>query len=1000
MTTAQSKSEALARYFQASSDGSHQPINDQYDRYISGQPFSSCFQSLLGVRQPEEQSIPRALDTIALRLGQMSADIPLVSAQRGALSGTLLSQEGDVMVVNGPPGSGKTTVLQSAVAVLFTRAALENKPAPIIFGVSANQQLINDLAASFSLPAAPAKGVAGASSTEAQAPVLLELQRPGFTTRWLPAGNKISFGLHLAAQGSSLLDPYLTKQQLHEHAHNPGLHLSRRHFIRAFNTAFPSLSEQPLTLAEIQATLHRQLVAIAEQLKDIQEAAINIQGSFPELLSDKNYQVKKTRELTVAEGIYNCLSAAHQHWQKKSGPAAFFKSPSSLFGDGRQKQGAAISEYISELRGVPEQTLIDLEAASKKCIDEGDWKGFTAILHQESTEALSRVRILEGQTEAIENLLATWKEINQQIGGQSSNMSITECDQLLDTTLRAQAYWLAVHIFEARWIQAMADSWWASSSGPMVKARTVDEVRQELRMQCMLTPCLITSVQQLPEHLLATEGADGQPQTLWNEIDLLIVDEANQVAPEYAGCFALTKRAMVSGDICQTLPAWSMPEPDDHQRVASTLPNANWQTLQQQGLTLSGGSIMHMARNATPFRPDPDLGPGMYLSEHRRSVDSIIQYCNQLCYQDKLVSLRPDTDVDREALGLPALGWTHIHGRAEITEQGWCNWPEARAVAAWVHHHLDALQKHYNLILPNVLAVITPYQAQADAIQSELSALDIKNMLVGTPRDFAGISRPVVLFSSVYTWCNARPYLFDDGPNFLNVAVSRASDSFLVFGDMGIFFPKESTPSGLLAKHFLASPNNEIDHQPQWAARPDLASDSTVILDTPDQHKQAIEQVFQQATSRIVIVSPWIDQPSNIAASIPQWAGAARQRSVNTMVFISPISEASQKTPAFQRFFKSLTDVGATVEIISSVHSKLLFVDGKEMYVGSYNWLSTPANSKLQRTEQTLHFQSPKVAQELSEVVKGLVARRKAVAVLTPTATSTTPKADIAQEEN
>src|SRR5690606_14488158 len=111
-----------------------------------------------------------------------------------------------------------------------------------------------------------------------------------------------------------------------------------------------------------------------------------------------------------------------------------------------------------------------------------------------------------------------------------------------------------------------------------------------------------------------------------------------------------------------------------------------------------------------------------------------------------------------------------------------------------------------------------------------------------------------------------------------------------------------------------------------------------------------------------------------------------RQRGVNTMVFVSALSDASLKTSAFQRFCKSLTDVGVTLEIISSMHSKLVFVDGKEMYVGSYNWLSNPKETLLQRTEQTLHYQSPKVAQELSEVVKGLVARRKTVAADTATA--------------
>lgn len=39
----------------------------------------------------------------------------------------------------------------------------------------------------------------------------------------------------------------------------------------------------------------------------------------------------------------------------------------------------------------------------------------------------------------------------------------------------------------------------------------------------------------------------------------------------------------------------------------------------------------------------------------------------------------------------------------------------------------------------------------------------------------------------------------------LNVAVSRARDSFLVFGDMGTFVPGTSAPSSVLAKYLFQS---------------------------------------------------------------------------------------------------------------------------------------------------------------------------------------------------
>ena len=42
---------------------------------------------------------------------------------------------------------------------------------------------------------------------------------------------------------------------------------------------------------------------------------------------------------------------------------------------------------------------------------------------------------------------------------------------------------------------------------------------------------------------------------------------------------------------------------------------------------------------------------------------------------------------------------------------------------------------------------------------------------------------------------------FDAGPNMMNVAVSRARDSFIVIGNPDLFSEGSGKPSGILARH-------------------------------------------------------------------------------------------------------------------------------------------------------------------------------------------------------
>ena len=65
-------------------------------------------------------------------LGSFSSETALSPSQREALLHALLMCDAEVLAVSGPPGTGKTTLLQSVVASEWVAAALAGRDAPVI----------------------------------------------------------------------------------------------------------------------------------------------------------------------------------------------------------------------------------------------------------------------------------------------------------------------------------------------------------------------------------------------------------------------------------------------------------------------------------------------------------------------------------------------------------------------------------------------------------------------------------------------------------------------------------------------------------------------------------------------------------------------------------------------------------------------------------------------------------------------------------------------------
>ncbi|EGM9639779.1 helicase, partial [Escherichia coli] len=59
------------------------------------------------------------------------------------------ARHGDILAVNGPPGTGKTTLVLSIIATQWARAALEKSEPPVIIATSTNNQAVTNIIEAF-----------------------------------------------------------------------------------------------------------------------------------------------------------------------------------------------------------------------------------------------------------------------------------------------------------------------------------------------------------------------------------------------------------------------------------------------------------------------------------------------------------------------------------------------------------------------------------------------------------------------------------------------------------------------------------------------------------------------------------------------------------------------------------------------------------------------------------------------------------------------------------
>lgn len=741
-------------------------------------PANLLYQKLVELQSAKPEALAVGeLAAMEAHRGQMGDAYPLSASQREAMNHFGGLQAGQILAVNGPPGTGKTTLLQSVVANLMVERALRKADAPIIVASSTNNQAVTNIIESFA-------SIDGAHHFR------------GLDEHWIP--RKRSFAT------------YFPSRKKAEEARKKGYQITsqRMDYSVAEWEEESHLEEATGGMLSRCATLfggefsdlhacEGQLHTALHTLDKTRYAMLVLAGSLPFPI-----QLKARNTLTALEEVQAELLQLQERdqqyrtrlaeWQKCFKQLLLYRIFKFIPSVRKRLEGK-----INNFRSLEETAL----TAPNLCF--ADIEAYYGILLEDNRQRY------DGYKSAIEILrhaeTLLFLDIDPLLTSEGQTLSLMPeaLDRLFDTTLRYYAFWLAVHYFECRWLAGECKT----KPEELFKS-TIPVLHDKYKRLCMLTPCLVMTFYMLPSFFCTYSD-----KYLYDFIDLLIVDEAGQVSPEIgAASFLLAKKALVVGDVHQIEPVWNISRGLDISLASDrgVIPADQFADFEKSGLHTSGASLMKAACKASHQEKFGEKG--LLLTEHRRCYDEIICYCNELVYGGNLEPLRGNAQADKKYPFPDAFPLAHIQidtAHSEKRGTSRYNTAEAAAILRWIATHFSGLQQAYpGEGAETLLGVITPFKAQADAIRRQLKnhpdARLLQAVSVGTVHTFQGGERRVILFSSVYGAEDGCAFL-DAKKNLMNVALSRAKDRFIVFGDSNCLSHNTKQPSGLLRKHLRAN---------------------------------------------------------------------------------------------------------------------------------------------------------------------------------------------------